>query len=110
MQERMDRVEGLLRRTDSARERMDRRLFLSDLLARLDELRGPGVFLNRFELTGRDLVLQGVAGDENQINAFQTQLIASRLFDDVALQYAQRKPQGAAEGVYFKIRCQKERL
>jgi Tfp pilus assembly protein PilN len=105
VRKRLDRVENLAQRMDDVRSRLERKIFMSDVLARLDKLREPGVYLNRVEGTTPDgLILQGMAPKEEEINNFQKQLIASRLFDEVTLQYTQRR-QDQNEGAYFKIRC-----
>ncbi len=104
IRERVQAAEDLSARLKKIRGLSDQRIFFSDVAERLDQLREPSVYLNRLEWTSREgLTLQGAASEEAHINNFQKQLIASRLFDDVVLQYVQRKQQ--AEDVYFKIRC-----
>jgi Tfp pilus assembly protein PilN len=104
LRQQMGHMEEMTKHLDGIHAQLDQRVFVADILERLDQLREPSVYFNRIEWIKRDgLVLQGIAADEGQVNNFQKQLIASHLFENVALQYAQRKEQG--QGVYFKIHC-----
>jgi Tfp pilus assembly PilM family ATPase/Tfp pilus assembly protein PilN len=99
-------VSNQLKKVNDIESMIKDRLIFSDLAHDIDRLLPTQVYLVSITISnGNTLSLQGVSSNSVEINQFQKDMVDSRNFSNVSLDYVNKRVTQQGEVDYFKITC-----